>query len=158
MIVMVVVSPEQLKQLLMSRMKTTIQEMENQIHEIINQFLKQYYKEYEPAIYERTEQLLHSLVKSEIIQSSDGYACHVYFDLEKIDYSYKYINGKKYKNDTSKVGGTEGIVRLAMESHTHGGVIADKNTAIWTESMDVLNREKFNILKSCLIDNGIPIE
>ena len=151
-------SPDQLQRHAMKCMQVAIQKMENQIHEVINQFLQQYYKEYSPSVYERTEQLLHSLVKSEIASNGSGYTCHVYFDLDKIDYSYKYINGKRYKNDTSKVGGTKGIVGLAMESYTHGGFIANENTAIWTESMNVLNREKFNILKSCLIDSGIPIK
>lgn len=155
---MLFTTPSQLKNHIMGHMKLAIQEMENEIHEVINQFLKQYYQEYEPIVYERTEQLLHSLVKSEIIQSGQGYVCHVYFDLEQIDYSYKYINGKRYKNDTSKIGGTEGIVRLAMESNTHGGYKAStNNTAIWTESMDILNRDKIAILKQCLLDNGIPI-
>ena len=86
-----------------------------------------------------------------------GFECHVYFDLSKIDYSYKYINGKKYKNDTTKIGGTEGIVKLAMESNTHGGYVASQNTAIWNESMDAL-RIKRQILIRCLLESGIPIE
>lgn len=155
---MIINSPSELQNQIMSRMKTAIIKMENEIHKVIDKFLHQYYSEYNPSVYERTYQLLHSLVKSEIIPNGTGYECHVYFDLEKIDYSYKYINGKRYKNNTNAIGGTEGIVKLAMESHTHGGFIASENTAIWNESMVELNSDKIAILKQCLLDSGIPIE
>ena len=155
---MIINSSSELQKQIMKHMKTAIIKMENEVHEVIDKFLHQYYSEYNPSVYERTSQLLHSLVKSEVISNGMGYECHVYFDLEKIDYSYKYINGKRYKNDTSKIGGTEGIVKLAMESNTHGGFVADKNTAIWNESMAELNNDKIAILKQCLLDSGIPIE
>jgi|GEM_PF-2606888 len=152
-------SPSELKAQIMSRMQLAIQDAENIIHDTINQFLQKYYKEYDPKVYERTSQLLHSLVKSEIIQSGSGYQCHVYFDLDKIDYTYKYINGKRYKNSGYETTITkEEIVKMAMESETHGGYKAAENTAIWNESMKLLNRDKIEILRKCLTGKGIPIE
>lgn len=155
---MVFNNPSELENYLMIQMRLAITQAEERIHKVIDSFLKKYYAEYSPVEYERTYQLLHSLVKSEITQKGKGYECHVYFDLDKIDYSYKYINGHRYKNDTSAVGGTKGIVAMAMEGETHGGVKAAQNTAIWKESMKILNNDKIQILRQSLLENGIPIK
>lgn len=151
-------SPYELETYLRTRMKAAIEQAENVVHQVIDKFLKQYYGEFSPAVYERTYQLLHSLVKSEIVPTNNGYECHVYFDLDKIDYSFKMINGHRYRNDTTKVGGKKGIVAMAMQGYTHGGYRAAQNTAIWTESMKILNRDKIQILRQCLEENGIPIK
>lgn len=152
-------SPSELENYLMKQMKLAIEQAEKKIHKVIDEFLKKYYGEYAPVEYERTYQLLHSLVKSDIVPKGRGYECHVYFDLDKIDYSFKYINGHKYRN--VGYGSTitkEGIVGMAMEGETHGGYKAPQNTAIWTESMKILNHDKIQILRQCLLDNGIPIK
>ena len=95
---MVFNTPVQLENYIMSQMKMAIIEAQAEIYEIIDNYLKQYYNEFDPSLYERTRQLLRSLVKSEIIQNNKGYKCRVYFDWENIDYSFKYINGKRYFN------------------------------------------------------------
>lgn len=150
---------QQLETVMKERLKGAIVSAQEKVYQVIDKFLKQYYAEYTPMQYDRTYQLLRSLVKSEIINNGNGYKCRVFFDLSKIDYTYKTINGKTYKNSGyGTIVTKEDIVGMAMTSETHGGYKAPQNTAIWNESMIELNRDKIKILKQALLDNGIPIK
>ena len=75
---------------IMSRMQPAIQIAQEKVYQIIDRFVKEYYSEFSPEMYERTYQLYRSLVKSKIISSGTGYECVVYFDLDALDYAMKY--------------------------------------------------------------------
>ena len=156
---------DSLKAHILSRSKIAILQAQEEVYKIIDGFLKQYYAEFTPEVYQRTEQLLYSLVKSEVSSTGNGWIAYVYFDFDLLDYSIKTFKDsfKLYPNTYKRNDWTHGndiaIASNAMEGfdphgfYRHGG----KNTAIWTESMMILAKEKHNILKEKLLNAGIPI-
>ena len=101
-------------------------------------------------MYERTYQLLSSLVESRITSTGNGYRAEIYFDASRLDYSMKLVNGKPIPN---RGWSSEKTLNAAMTG-SHGGYAA--GTAIWDESETVLNSDMINILKRSLISAGIP--
>lgn len=135
---------------------------------IINHFLTQFYNEFSPEWYIRTEQLLRSLVKSGIRKTSNGWVAEVYFDSSALDYSTRVIPSQLSHSD--KIGNentfhrkswtdknTAWVLETAMTGNLPHGGYAD-GTAIWTESMKVLDKDGINILKEKLIQAGISVK
>lgn len=161
---------EQLKKYLMSHMKNAIQKSQQQVYQILDRFMKEYYAEYDPIIYERTYQLYKSLVKTDVVQTGNGYKAYVYFDATNLDYQIKHftqiqdVNG--YMNpfthrfsESGTFANPSGDAEKTLESAMHGlhgGKIPGTN--IWGESTVILHREMFNILKRMLISEGIPVK
>ena len=145
-------SIESLKNYILSRSQSAIIKAQEQIYQVIDRFVKEYYAEYNPVMYERTYQLYRSLVKSDIVQIGNSIEAHVYFDLDALDYAMKRINGIEVPNR----GWSEEKTLSAAAHGSHGGY-AD-GTAIWDEPIAILNTEAYNILKRMLIDSGIPVK
>lgn len=145
---MVFKNEEQLKSFLLQKCKNALIKSQEQVYQIINRFVKEFYAEYNPEMYERTYQLFSSLVKSDIIQTGSGYEAQVYFDLSSLD----YVTGARPSG---------GQVMGAAEWGRHGAMglaVADfKGTSIWHEPLEILNAQAINILKKMLISEGIPI-
>ena len=85
---MVFKNEDEFKKYLMGKCRIAIANTENKIYLIIKKALVEFYKDYDPILYDRTLQLMHSLVKSNIRQVADGYEAEVYFDLSSISYEY----------------------------------------------------------------------
>lgn len=145
---MVFKNEEQLKSFLLQKCKNALIKSQEQVYQIINRFVKEFYAEYNPEMYERTYQLFSSLVKSDIIQTGSGYEAQVYFDLNSLD----YVTGARPSGEQ---------VMGAAEWGRHGAMglaVADfKGTSIWHEPLEILNAQAINILKKMLISEGIPI-
>ena len=62
----------------------------DEIHEAIQKSIEDYYSEYHPSVYERTEKFLNSLVKTEIKQNGRELICEVKIDEEYLKYTYPY--------------------------------------------------------------------
>lgn len=140
---------KQLKNFLLGKCKNALIKSQEQVYQIINRFVKEFYAEFTPEQYERTRQLYQSLVKSDIVPTKNGYKAYVYFDLSSID----YVTGSKPTGEQ---------VMQAAEWGRHGAMglaVADfKGTSIWHEPIEILNAEAINILKRMLISEGIPIK
>lgn len=145
---MVFKNEKQLKEFLLKKCKNALIKSQEQVYQIIDRFIKEFYAEFSPEMYERTYQLFQSLVKSDIIKTGNGYEAKVYFDLSSIDYT-----------TGSRPSGEQ--VMQAAEWGRHGAMglaVADfKGTSIWHEPLEILNAEAINILKKMLIAEGIPI-
>lgn len=142
---------EEIKSYVMIHMKNSVKKAQEQVYQIVNRFVKEYYAEFSPSMYERTYQLYRSLVKSEIKDTGKGYTCEVYFDVSALDYAMKTVNGKTISN---KSWSEEKILSTAAHG-SHGGYI--NGTAIYDEPLRVLNSEGIEILRRMLISEGIPI-
>ena len=154
---MVFKSTDELKLYLLSKMNPAISIVEEKIYQIIDKVLLQWYGEYEPVLYERTRQLLYSLVKSDVISTKNGYKSEVYFDASKLDYSFKYINGQKYMHQGAS---GEDVLQAAMHGG-HGAVgwrIAATTTPVWDKSIGLISKDIYNMLKQALILEGIPVK
>lgn len=141
-------SSTELENYILSRMKIAITQTQEKIYKILDEFVKKFYSEYDPSIYERTYQLYHSLVKSEIIPTGNGYKANVYFDYSSLSYmTGAEPSGLQVMNAAASGGhGAEGLYVV------HG------NTGIWDDPIVILRTEAHEMLKQSLIDAGIPIK
>ncbi len=170
---------EDLKNHILLKSETAVKLAQERIYQIISSFVKEYYAEYSPEVYERTYQLFRSLVKSRIFKVGNEWQAQVYFDLDRLDYHVKHFTKKEYRVDggfrnpfngdisstgtfpnTNNNGGTVGdFAQKTMESAArgeHGGYKV--GTAIWTDPIVQINREKYNLFKKVLLDAGIPVK
>ena len=149
---MVFKNDAELEKFLLQKCKNALTKSQEQVYQIINRFVKEFYAEYVPDVsnggYERTYQLFRSLVKSDIIKTANGYKAEVYFDLSSLD----YVTGSRPSGEQ---------VMQAAEWGRHGAMglaVADfKGTSIWHEPLAILDAQAINILKKMLISEGIPI-
>lgn len=146
---MVFNSIDQLEKHLMQKCEAALIKSQEQVYQIIDRFVKEFYAEFTPEMYQRTYQLYRSLVKSNIVSTGSGYKAEVYFDLGSLDYA----TGAKPSGEQ---------VMGAAEWGRHGAMglrVADfKGTSIWHEPLEILNAEAINILKKMLISEGVPIK
>lgn len=146
---MVFKNQKELELFIMKQSRQALMKAQDRVYMIIQEFLYQYYAEFTPKVYERTYQLLTSLVKSQIISDGKGYKAEVYVDLDYLNYVYP--NGDQpYGGDIMHIAnkGQHGYEKIGMT----GG------TEIWNEPIHELNAEAINILKNMLISEGIPIK
>lgn len=141
-------SIEELKQYILSRSQNALQKATEQVYQIINRFVKEFYAEYSPSMYDRTYQLYQSLVKTDVEVSGNGCTAYVYFDFSSLVYmTGSQPSGSQVMNAAAYGGhGAEGLHVIA------GG------TGIWSEPMQILSTEAIEILKRMLIAEGIPIK
>ena len=95
-------SVDALKSYILSRMQPAVQKAQEQVYQVIDRFVKEYYAEFSPEVYERTYQLYRSLVKSDIKSTGNGYEACVYFDIGALDYAMKTIGVGKDGVDALK--------------------------------------------------------
>ena len=140
---MVFKNERQLKSFLLAKCKNAVISAEEKVHRIIDGCLKQFYSEFDPDQYIRTEKLLHSLVKSGVKPTSSGFEAEVYFDASTLDYATGSWDG-------------ETVLNVAMESIVpHGGYTG--GTAVWTTSRQILGNV-FELLEQELKAQGVPIK
>lgn len=129
---------------------------QNIVYDIIQDYLQQFYDDYDPVLYDRTEQLLRSLVKGDITPSAKGYVAEVYFDLSSLN----YVTGNQptgeqvMKAAAHGLHGAIGSDLLYVDPRTKGG----SGVGIWNDPLQVLDAEAIRILRDRLIEKGIPIK
>lgn len=157
-------STEQLKKYILQHSEIALRASQEKVYQIIENVLNQFYDEFEPSMYKRTNQLMRSLVKSDVKQVGNQIVAYVYFDIEKLDYSMKYLFGDFRKNTYHREDWTKENDKWVLENamigtYTHGGYpYATGNTRIWIESMEEIRKKIYDILKTELQLAGIPIE
>lgn len=122
------------------------------VYEIIHDFIHQFYADYyPPEIYERTEQLLRSLVKGDIRTSAKGFVADVYFDLDYIYATGNHPTGEQVMKAAAQgLHGAIGSDLLYVNGNTGVGV--------WYDPLQVLDAEAIRILRDRLVEEGIPIK
>ena len=150
-------SEKELKDFLLKKCRSALIKSQEQVYQIIDRFVKEFYAEYSPEVYQRTYQLYRSLVKSDITPSGNGYKAQVYFDLSSLD----YVTGERPTGEQ---------VMEAAKQGWHGAVGEIPNgdgrefkyiiggTSIWNDPKEILDAEAINILKKMLISEGVPIK
>lgn len=150
---MVFKNEKQLKEFLLSKCKIALTQVEERIYRVIDGALQQYYSEFEPDEYIRTQQLLHSLVKSDVKRVGDRYEAEVYFDGSSMHYETQHVLRQSGWYGSATWGADE-VLDTAMNG-SHGGYI--DGTAIWGTSHAVLG-DIYMLIKKELIAQGIPIK
>lgn len=149
---MVFKNDAQLKSFLMEKCKSAVAQTQERVYQVINMCLDQYYGEFKPDEYIRTQKLLNSLVKSNIVAVGNGFKAEVYFDEKQLNYQTGVVqtqHGTGYAT-----WGAEEVLDTAMHG-SHGGYI--DGTAIWGTSRAVLG-DIYSLLRNELISQGIPIK
>lgn len=163
-------SLEALKSYILSKSGVAIKMAQEKVFRLIEDYILKYYTEFDPAVYERTYQLLCSLVKTAVVSTGNGWVAEVYFDASTLDYHIKHMTKVKvdggYMNPYNHVITSNGVFQnskgdankvLESAAHgSHGGYTS--GTAIWDDPMKILNKEAYNMLKKALIDAGIPVK
>ena len=146
---MVFKNEAQLKSFLLGKCKSALIKAQEQVYKIIDIYVQRFYADYDPIMYERTYQLLHSLVKSDIRSTGNGYEAYVYFDFNSLN----YLTG-------SNPSGKQVIDAAAYGGHGADGfkVVYGSGEDIWFTPKEILDAEAVEVLKNMLIAEGIPIK
>ena len=138
----------ELKSALMSHISTAVYLMRDKVYEIIDERLVKFYLEYTPDMYVRTQQLLHSLVKTGVQKVGDGYEAYVYFDYNSLNY-----------RTGANPSGYQVMVAAADGKHGADGLrTVDGDTSVWTQPVMQIRQDLRDMLQQALIRAGIPIK
>ena len=154
---MVFKNEKDLERFLLKKCQAAIADAENKIYAEIKSTLVQFYSEFSPDEYIRTNQLLHSLVKSNIKKIGNSYEAEVYFDASLLNYQTGVIPTQHRTGYAT--WGSETVLEVAMTGSygglPHGGYAG--GTAVWTVSQEKLG-DIWKLLEQNLRAQGIPIK
>lgn len=164
---MVFKNEKELEKFILKKCHSALAKTQEKVYKILDKFLNDFYNDYDPngyvdwdgtykfkRGYVRTYQLLHSLVKSEIVPSKNGYEAKVYFD-------YNYLKSKY--PDGNNPSGLQVMEAAAQGLHgaigddflyTHGNT----GVSVWDDPIKILDAKAIEMLKNMLIAEGIPIK
>ena len=149
---MVFKNRNELERFLYDKAYDALKNAQTVVYDIIQDYLQQFYADYDPVLYERTEQLLRSLVKGDIRPSTKGFVADVYFDLSSLN----YVTGNQPTGEQVMEAAAQGLHGAIGSDllYVHG----DTGVGIWNDPLQVLDAEAIRILKDRLIEQGIPIK
>lgn len=143
-----------LQKYILKRSVKAVRDVQEVAYNTIHAFLESYYSEYDPTEYVRTQQLLNSFVRTDVFVSGNSCEAEVYFDASALNYANP-VQGKSGNWHVANWNG-QMVLEDAIGSGGHGGY--KQGTAVWPESMSVLNRQRMiQELKAALINAGIPV-
>lgn len=143
-----------LTKIIESRIQQALKMTQQEIFEVIQQYITDYYKEPVfrngtsaiPMLYDRTYKLLNSLIKTDIVKSGGTISCSVEIDPNYLDYQY--------------MGGASGLdIMLSANEQFHGWSI-EGDMRIWYDAMAELGLKPgiLYIMKSNLKKCGVPVK
>lgn len=162
---MVFKNEKELESFLLKKCHSALAKAQERVYKILDKFLNDFYDDYDPGSYidwdgtwkskrgyDRTYQLLHSLVKSEIVQSKNGYKAKVYFDYD----SLKYLDGNRPSGYQVMEAASQGLHGAIGNEflYVHGNT----GVGIWDDPVQILDAKAIEMLKDMLIAEGIPIK
>lgn len=110
----------------------TLNQATQKSYDIVNEFIKEYYMEFTPDAYDRTEQFLHSCMRTRAKYVKDKWVALVYIAYKEM----RYVYYPQYPNKTY-IGDGELVVRSANEGK-HGAIhyaeVSDMH--FWDDSLD----------------------
>lgn len=149
----VIKSMSDLAKILESRIQQALKMTQQEIFEVIQQHITDYYKEPVfrngtsaiPMLYDRSYKLLNSLIKTDIVKLGSTLSCSVEINPNYLNYRY--------------IGGASGLdVMLSAEQAFHGWSV-EGDIRIWSDSLAELGLEpgiKY-IMKDNLRKCGVPV-
>lgn len=145
---MLIHNSRELKQALLPKIKQAVGITQAQAYNIIDDVLQQFYNEYTPEYYKRTNQLLRSLVCSKIEELPNGYRATVYFDYKKL--KYKQWSGE----EEMMFGGVRGLHGYKGKNHS----TPIKGSKFWFTPQKEISDKIIETLLKNLKSAGIPIK
>ena len=152
----------ELKKFLLDKCKVAVAQAENKVYAIIKKFVIEFYRDYDPVLYERTNQLLYSLVKSNIKQTNNGYEAEVYFDLDELQYAkFGWQRGNAPTGEEvfeAAKQGLHGAIGDAGGGWSFRYVDGNNGVNIWYDPIQELDAKAIDTLVDMLKAQGIPIK
>lgn len=150
----VIKSMNDLTRILESRIQQALKMTQQEIFKVIQEHITDYYKEPVfrngtsaiPLLYSRTNKLLNSLIKTDIVKSGGTISCTVEIDPNYLNYRY--------------MGGASGLdVVLSADQAFHGWSI-EGDMRIWSDSLAELGLKPgiTYIMKKNLKKCGVPVK
>lgn len=150
----VIRSMSDLTKVIESRIQQALKMTQQEIFEVIQQHITEYYKEPVfrngtsaiPMLYDRTYKLLNSLIKTDIIKSGGTISCSVEIDPNYLDYQY--------------MGGASGLdVMLSANEQFHGWSV-EGDMQVWDDAIAELGLKPgiLYIMKNNLKKCGVPVK
>lgn len=119
----------QLEALIMSKVSIAVAKTRDDVHEVIQAYIDNYYAEYNPKVYARLYNFADSLVKLDVKVSGTSVSAEVKIDEGYLNYTYP--RGEQ-------LTGLE-VVEYA-EAGTHGGW--GTGARFWTEALNLMGGEE----------------
>ncbi len=138
---------EDIKRDIASKCVKAVADAQDQIAEIVESVLQEYYASYSPERYERTYQLLQSCVKSSVVRTGNGATAEVYLDSGMM----AYTSGSQ-PSGAQVMGAANAGVHGAAGLKTVGGGPPLSDTA-----EQYVDRQVMNILLEAIRAAGIPV-
>lgn len=135
---MVFKNEAQLKKFLMEKCANAVANVEKKVHEEFVGNLNQFYNEFEPQEYIRTNALFDSLEVTGVKRNGNYVEAEVYFNTPSYEHGWVPLqsgnHGYSYWSD-------EKIMNVVMKGRLpHGGY--ESGTRIWTDSMNALGGQR----------------
>ena len=164
---------KELEKYILKQCHNALAKAQDKVYKIIDKFLNDFYDDYDPTSYVdwdgtrkiksgyiRTYQLLHSLVKSEVVPSKKGYEARVYFDLDGLSYGGYNPTGEQVMAAASQ--GLHGAIGKMPRTTPFGNdefmyVQGNTGVSVWNDPIKILDAHAIEILKDMLVSEGIPI-
>lgn len=124
-----------------------LKEAEEEVHRCIENFVRQYYSEYSPTVYQRTYQFMDSIVKTSVKTKGSEIYCEVYIDT---NLDYKDATGQEVVE----------MINQGYHAMKKFGASRDiKGTKVWNESMEFIDKFQIfiNTFKESLIKQGLDV-
>lgn len=143
----VIRSMSDLTKVIESRIQQALKITQQEIFEVIQQHIVDYYHVFTPHMYQRTWEFLNSLIKTDVIKTNGTISCTVGIDRNYLTYRYS--------------GGATGLeVATYANQHSHGGIYDDDFGQFWDDAMAELGLEpgiKY-LMKKNLKKCGVPVK
>lgn len=158
----IITSKTQLKQLLEQRATFALKSTQKIVGICIQESIDEYYREKVfnggvsciPKVYERTWELLNSLVKTDVVKVGNTLQCTVGISDEYLNYKYP---GSNWENNIPATG--RDVLEWNNSDGSHGYTVSG-DWKIWEQAMQSLSGESgiLSIFESNLKKYGIPIK
>lgn len=155
---MVFKNQKELESFLMKQSRQALLKAQEEVYKIIKRFLYQFYGEYRPDVYQRTFQLLESLVQTQIVSDGKGYKAEVYFDLSSLNYDTGWHPTGEQVMDAAKQGYHGAIGDIPNSDKQFKYVDIGGGTRVWDDPKKVLDARAIDILVDMLRAEGIPVK
>lgn len=154
---MVFKNEKELERFILKKCRLALLKSQEEVYRIIKDFLRKFYMDYDPTWYDRTGQLLRSLVQSRIVSDGKGYKAEVYFDLDSLSYAGGNPSGEQVMAAASQ-GYHGAIGKMPYKDGEFMYVHGQTGVGVWDDPIKILDDEAIEILKAMLISEGVPIK
>lgn len=135
----------QLEKALQPVLTNLVDKMAERVYETLNYFLNDYYTDWTPDSYKRTEDFLRSAVRIKAKPYKGGVKASVYIDYDSMD---SYVNATGYQ-----------VAKWANQG-LHGGLSVRHKPHVWADTMEnmINNGSLLELAVHYLKSKGIPVK